>query len=174
MTFPITRRRWLEAASLWTVAGVAPVARAQTAPGTEAMPRLEGTDAQGRPIRLSALRGRVVLVFHWRTDCAVCRDKMHELRANLLGWQGRPFSLIGVNGDTRRQDWLDYEKLVAGTIPAAQRFPSLWAGDAATVDSTGPTHEWPSAVLFDKTARAVERYQGRIPVEAWDRIAELL
>jgi glutathione peroxidase-family protein len=32
----------------------------------------------------------------------------------------------------------------------------------------------PSGALIDKDGRLVERYSGRIPPEAWNRIAELL
>ena len=137
-------------------------------------PTLRGTTQDGQAFSLDALRGRVVLVFYWSTGCAVCRDKMRELRANMMGWQGQPFTLIGVNTDARRQDWLEYERLVAGTIPAAQRFPSLWNGDATYVDSMERPARLPSAGLIDKSGRLVERYRGRIPAEAWDRIAELL
>ena len=169
-----TRRRLFQAAALMPAAMLAPTVWSQAAPGTESPVRLEGSDAEGRPVRLSALRGRVVLVFHWRTGCAVCRDKMHELRANLIGWQGQAFSLIGVNADARRQDWLDYEQLVASAVPTAQRFPSIWSDDPSTVDSMGPPTQWPTAVLIDKSGRPVERHVGRIPAAAWDRIAELL
>lgn len=169
-----TRRQLCHAAVLLPAAMLAPTVWSQASPGTESIVRLEGSDAEGQPIRLSAQRGRVVLVFHWRTGCAVCRDKMHELRANLIGWQGQAFSLIGVNADARRKDWLDYEQLVASAVPTAQRFPSIWRGDPSTVDSMGPPTQWPTAVLIDKSGRPVERYVGRIPAAAWDRIAELL
>lgn len=174
MHSPIPRRRLLKAAALLPASLLPVAAWSETGHGTKALPRLEGADPLGRPVRLVALRGRVVLVFHWRTDCAVCRDKMHELRANLVGWQGQAFSLIGVNSDARRQDWLDYERVVANTVPPAQRFPSIWSGDGSTVDSMEPPTQWPSAFLIDKGGQLVERYRGRIPAEAWDRIAELL
>jgi hypothetical protein len=32
----------------------------------------------------------------------------------------------------------------------------------------------PAAFLLDKTGQLVEQYHGRIPPEAWDRIADLL
>lgn len=169
-----TRRQLLQAAAVLPATLFSHSAWSQASPAAAVVPRLEGTDAQGTPIQLSALRGRVVLVFYWRTGCAVCRDKMHELRANLVGWQGQAFSLIGVNSDARRQDWLDYERLVASTVAPAQRFPSIWSGDASTVDSMEPPTQWPSASLIDKSGRLVERYRGRMPAEAWDRIAELL
>jgi cytochrome oxidase Cu insertion factor (SCO1/SenC/PrrC family) len=167
------RRQLLLTSVLLPAMLVPPAARSQTAARTD-LPRLEGTDAQGRPVRLSTLRGRVVLVFYWHTGCAVCRDKMHELRANLVGWQDQAFSLVGVNSDARRQDWLDYERLVASAVPPAQRFPSIWRGDASTVDSMEPPTQWPSACLIDKSGQLVARYRGRIPAQAWDDIAGLL
>jgi len=104
----------------------------------------------------------------------VCRDKMHEMRANLAGWQQQPFTLLGVNMDARRQDLSSYETLLRQTIPAAQRLRSIWAADPFFVNSLGPPTLLPSSALIDKDGRLVERYSGRIPPEAWDRIAELL
>ena len=137
-------------------------------------PELEGSTAGGQRLDLAALRGRVVLVFYWATGCAVCRDKMRELRANLKGWQDEPFTLLGVNMDPQRQDWLDYERLVATTIPAAQRFDSVWAGGDNFRDTMDRPTQLPSACVIDKNGVLVEQYRGRVPVEAWNRIADLL
>jgi peroxiredoxin len=173
-----SRRAFLPLLPGLTVAALtAPLAgalHAATRPEPQQQPELEGTAPDGKPVRLSDLRGRVVLVFYWSTGCAVCRDKMHELRANLSGWQTQPFTLLGVNMDPREQDFLDYEKLVAQTVPAHQRFVTLWAGAAGFRDSMGRPAHLPSACLIDKRGQLVERYNGRIPPQAWDRIAELL
>jgi peroxiredoxin len=143
-------------------------------PVSNASPALEGSTADGRRLRLSDLRGRVVLVFYWSTGCAICRDKMRELRANLLGWKGQPFTLLGVNMDARQQDFTGYETLVRQTVPAAQQFTSLWTGAPDFRDSMGRPEQLPSACLINQQGQLVERYSGRIPPEAWDRIAELL
>lgn len=166
---PFTRRRFV---SLMAASASAPLLAA--APQTSMVPALEGSTPNGQRLRLAELRGRVILVMYWSTGCAVCRDKMRELRANLTGWQGQPFTLLGVNMDTRQQDFNDYERLVRQTVPAAQHFTSLWAGDPDFIDSMGRPEHLPSACLIDKQGRLVERYSGRIPPEAWDRIAELL
>jgi len=50
----------------------------------------------------------------------------------------------------------------------------LWAGDGSYKDSFGKPAQLPAAFLVDKRGKVVERYQGRIPAEAWDKIAELL
>ena len=165
----VNRRSFI---AMTLLAGSGPVAAQITAPS--GAPDLEGTSADGKRLRLVDFRGRVVLVFYWATNCAVCRDKMRELRANLMGWQSQPFTLLGVNMDMRRQDWLDYEKLVAQSIPAAQRFDSVWAGGSNFRDTMDRPTQLPSASLIDKKGVLVEQYRGRVPVEAWNRIADLI
>ena len=163
--------------------GLAPWAQAQSttpAPAGSAgnqapdLPVLQGLTVDGQRLALSEMRGQVVLVFHWATDCAVCRDKMHEMRANLAGWSGEPFRLLGVNWDARRSELARYEALVRQTVPAPQRLTSIWAGDAAFQSSMARPSHLPMAQLIDKQGRLVETYNGRVPPQAWDRIAALL
>lgn len=135
---------------------------------------IEGKTLDGKPFTLSMLRGKVVLVMFWSTGCAVCRDKMPELRENYAGWSGKPFELVAVNTDARSQDFMDYERIVASTVPARQRFVQLWAGESSYTDSFGKHAQLPEAFLIDKNGKVVERYVGRIPAETWDRIADLL
>lgn len=138
------------------------------------MTQLEGKTLAGQPFRLDALRGKVVLVLFWSTDCAVCRDKMPELRANVRGWAGKPFEMVTVSADRRVQDTLDYERIVTSLVPGKERFASLWMGEASYKDNFGRQTHLPSSYLLDKTGRVHERYIGRIPPEAWDKIADLM
>ena len=78
----------------------APV-QAQTPPATVFTPQVEGRTVDGKPFNLASLRGKVVLLMLWSTGCAVCRDKMHELRQNYEGWAARPFELVLVSTDRR-------------------------------------------------------------------------
>ena len=157
-----------------------PSVLAQTRPRLGALepvadtPQLQGLTVSGQRLALSDLQGQVTLVFHWSTACAVCRDKMHEMRANVSGWAGEPFQLLGVNWDARRSDLVDYEALLRQTVPPAQRLQSIWTGDGHYQSSMPrPTH-LPMAYLIDKQGRLVDTYSGRIPPDAWDRIASLL
>jgi hypothetical protein len=59
-------------------------------------------------------------------------------------------------------------------VPLKQRFVQLWAGEPGYKDSFGKPAQLPASFLVDKNGKVVERYLGRIPPEAWDRIAELL
>jgi cytochrome oxidase Cu insertion factor (SCO1/SenC/PrrC family) len=155
-------------------------------PALGTSPTLQGKRLDGQPFNLSTLQGKVVLVFFWSTNCPVCRDKMPELRENYAGWRKQAFELVTVSVDPRRKDIEDYEQIMSVMVPTPQRFIQLWAGEPGYRDSffdgagmtagkaTGRSAQLPSAYLIDKSGKVVETYTGRIPAEAWDRIAELL
>lgn len=136
--------------------------------------QVEGKTIDGQPFSLSSQRGKVVLLMLWSTGCAVCRDKMPELRQNYEGWAGKPFELVLLSTDRNVQDVFAYEQIISRTVPLRQRFVQLWAGEPGHRDNLGRPAQLPAAWLIDKTGKVVERYSGRIPPEAWDRIAELL
>jgi peroxiredoxin len=139
-----------------------------------AAPSVEGKTFEGKTFKLNSLKGKVVLVMFWSTDCAVCRDKMPELRQNYEGWKSQPFELVLVSTDRRMKDVEDYEKIIARTVPAGQRFVQLWAGEPGYKDNFGKPAQLPASFVIDKSGKVVERFLGRIPPEAWDKIAELL
>lgn len=162
-------KAWLIAAALSPLALMA-----QTPPAPGASPVLRGSTLEGKAFDLQALRGKVVMVVFWSTDCAVCRDKMPELRANVKGWTGQPFELVSVSTDRLRSNAVNYQQLVNATVPVTQRFTTLWTGEPQYRDSFGSPGQLPAAFLLDKAGQLVEQYHGRIPPEAWDRIADLL
>lgn len=165
-------RNWVLAlVALWLLAAGA---QAQTAPAAEERAQLAGRTLDGRPLDLAALRGKVVLLMFWSTDCAVCRDKMAELRRNVGGWRGQPFEMIAVATDARRQDVADYDALLQRMVPGSERFAMLWRADPAHRDGFGALPKLPATYLIDREGRIVERFSGRIPPEAWDRIADLM
>ena len=165
-------------AALVAVLFLAPAVAQTTAtpakPAPVMLPQIEGKTIDGAPFTLSTLKGKVVLVMFWSTGCAVCRDKMPELRNNYAGWAGKPFELVAVSTDSRVQDLLDYERIISRTVPMKQRFVQLWTGESVYKDNLGKHSMLPAGYLLDKTGKVVERYVGRIPPEAWDRIADLL
>jgi thiol-disulfide isomerase/thioredoxin len=63
-------------------------------------PEIAGVDLEGRPMTLSAYRGKVVLLSFWATWCFPCMKLLpheQELAARL---RDRPFAIVGVNSDT--------------------------------------------------------------------------
>ncbi len=144
--------------------------------------QISGKTLDGQAFDLAKNKGKVLLVMFWATDCAVCRDKMHELRDNAKGWQGKPFSIVLISADRRMSDVDSYNAIINASVPAKERLTQLWALDPGYRDSLGTLEVMrsrnastlPLSFVIDKKGDVVKRYQGRIPAEVWDDISELL
>ena len=141
-------------------------------------PVIVGNTLEKKPFRLAQLKGKVVLVMFWSTDCAVCRDKMPELRENIQGWTDKPFEIVLVSVDRSMRDVDSYNAIINKSVPLKQRFTQLWTGDASYKDNlssaTMSRSQLPMALLIGKDGKVVERFTGRIPADVWDKIADLL
>lgn len=137
---------------------------------------LQGQAANGQAFDLTRQRGRVVMLVYWDTGCAVCRDKLPELRANLLGWKHKAFDLVTISMDRREADWRQYEQLQASTQPeAARRAIALWAGSPGFRHSLAlKSPRLPLILVIDTEGRVRQQIEGRMAPEAWDLVAELL
>ncbi len=156
-----------------------------TAAAEAALPKnakIAGKTIDGPLFDLAKQKGKVVLVMIWATDCAVCRDKMRELRENAKGWEGKPFTTVLISADRRMADVDSYNAIINTSIPMKERLTQLWALDPSYKDSLGTTEliknrnatSLPLTLVIDKNGDVVKRYQGRMPAEVWDDISELL
>ena len=168
---------------LWCYFATMQIAWAQSA--VAALPKsvqISGKTIDGTAFDLKQYKGKVVLAMFWATDCAVCRDKMPELRENAKGWAGKPFITVLISTDKRMSDVASYNTVINQSVPMKERLVQLWALDP-TYKDTLATPEMilkrtastlPLTLVIDKQGNVVKRYQGRIPAEVWDDIAELL
>ena len=140
----------------------------------DAPPQLRGRTLDGRDFDLARLRGRVVMVVLWRTDCAVCLDKMPELRANALGWKAAPFDLLLVNLDAASTDAQTYDRLRRLAAAAEGPLYSFWRGDVEMPEAWRTPSRVPTTLVIDRDGRVAARHAGRVPAEAWDKVADLL
>jgi peroxiredoxin len=56
-------------------------------------------DLNGEPVRLSALKGKVVLVNFWATWCPPCREEIPSMVKLNQSMQGKPFQMLAVSID---------------------------------------------------------------------------
>lgn len=130
--------------------------------------QLQASKLSGEAFAPSELKGRVAVVFYWSTACAVCRDTLAELRANLEGWRKKPVSVVQVNVDKQAEDWRSYEQIrnVMHKPPPGLLSLRLDAGPAPA--------RLPLTLVVDAQNRVVRRYEGRVAPEAWNDVADLL
>jgi thiol-disulfide isomerase/thioredoxin len=164
----IPRRRLLAGAALAAFNGLA---QAQPVPQRHS---LSGRTLDGRAYDIAQDRGKAMLVFFWSTRCAVCRDKMPELRANYEAWRDKGFQLVAVSVDRSLDELKSYDSVVNRMVPPAQKFPLLWRGGAGHVDSFGPVSHTPTSFILDRQGREVKQVRGRIDPALWDDMAELV
>jgi len=130
--------------------------------------QLQASNLNGDAFTPSQLRGRVAVVFYWSTNCAVCRDTLPELRANLAGWGKKPVSVVQVNVDKLADDWRSYEQIRNVMHKPVPGLHSLH------LDAGPSPNKLPLTLVVDTQNRVVRRYEGRIAPEAWNDVADLL
>jgi peroxiredoxin len=138
-------------------------------------PSLVGKTMQPAAVDLAELKGKVVLLFFWSTDCPVCLDKLPELRRNLEGWRGKDFVIVAVSQDRSMADLKAYEQVLDTVAPPNAQMKIVWRRDPAHRDNFGelPT-KMPTTLVIDRAGKLVKTINGRVPAELWDDIAELV
>lgn len=140
---------------------------------------VEGKSLSGKAFSLASLKGKVVLMVYWTTDCNVCLDIIPELRNNSKGWAKEPFHVLLLSNDTSLEQLMLYENVLKLTLPAHLQLTQLWTKAPDYQDNlTGlknlNKHELPVSALIDKQGKVVKWFKGRIPGDAWNDIADLL
>lgn len=73
----------------------------QLRPGKTA-PEIAGEDLDGARLKLSDYRGKVVLLVFWASWCGPCMAEVPHERELVERFKGRPFVVIGVDGDEEK------------------------------------------------------------------------
>lgn len=79
-------------------------------PGTEAPDMYIGRSKEGKPMRLSDLRGRHVLLYFWASWCGDCRRETPALKEIACAYPSDKVQLVGISYDTDSCAMQDYVK----------------------------------------------------------------
>ena len=66
------------------------------------VPEIEGEDIDGKPMKLSDSRGKVIMISFWATWCSPCMGMVQDEKELVERMKGQPFVLVGINGDADR------------------------------------------------------------------------
>lgn len=138
--------------------------------------KIVGKTIQQRPFSLVERRAMVTLVMVWRADCFDCVITILDLRDNLRGWAQRPFGVVLVNLDKRREDAEGLAKSIDRSARSDPRLVQLWAHEAGYEDNLTLRKQsvLPVFYVVDKAGKVTARHHGKLTPEVWERIAFLL
>ena len=80
-------------------------------------PPIEGISMDGKPLKLSDFRGKVVVLVFWGTWCGPCIGEVPHERELAERFKGRPFALLGVDCEADKAAALKMMKEQAITWP---------------------------------------------------------
>ena len=66
-------------------------------------PEIDGVDLDGKPMKLSDYRGKVVVVVFWGSWCGPCMAEVPHERELVERLKGKPFALLGVDCEEDQQ-----------------------------------------------------------------------
>jgi RNA polymerase sigma factor (sigma-70 family) len=111
-------------------------------------PEIDGLDIDGKPMRLSDYRGKVVLLFFWGDSSPLCRSEYDAVLEAIHAAAGKPFILLGINSDTDRSA---VQKLVRSKEPFAHCW--LEGSTNGPIAQAWQVKNWPMTYVLDTQGR---------------------
>ncbi|MDX1915317.1 MAG: TlpA disulfide reductase family protein [Methylophilus sp.] len=120
-------------------------------------PEVTFTTIEGKKISMDSLKGKVVLVNFWATDCPGCIKEIPSLVETYKAYQSKGFEIIAVAMpyDPPAQV-LNYAK--QKTLP----FPVMHDGFSEITQAFGGINLTPTTYIFDKQGYRIQRIIGEI------------
>ncbi|MBO9561849.1 MAG: TlpA family protein disulfide reductase [Niastella sp.] len=130
--------------------GISATLHAQPKKG-EKVPDIAIPDVEGKTVKLSSLKGKVVLIDFWASWCGPCRKAMPGLRNAYAAYKSKGFEIYGISLDERKPDW--HKAITADKITWIQvNEPGGWESRTAKAWNI---EQLPSSFLLDKEGKVI-------------------
>jgi peroxiredoxin len=119
-------------------------------------------DASGATVKLSALKGQVVLLDFWATWCTGCKEEMPWFMEFQKKYKRRGLASVGVALD--EEGWQKVR-------PYVMEHPINYAivvGDVALANKFGVTTALPVTLLIDRAGKIAELHVGKVDKAAFE------
>lgn len=112
----------------------------------EAAPDIELKNTAGESVRLSDLRGRVVLFNFWATWCIPCRSEIPELNDMHRDLEAKGFTVIGASWNDTASDIESFRQEIKADYP-------IWLDSESINGKFGGVQGLPTTFIIDREGR---------------------
>jgi thiol-disulfide isomerase/thioredoxin len=108
-------------------------------------PDITGRGVDGKKLQLSRYRGKIVVLSFWASWCGPCMAMVPSEVRLAERMKGKPFAIVGVNGDGRREDAKKAMEKDNAT------WPSFYSdnGPNGPIPTAWNVHGWPTVFILD-------------------------
>ncbi len=122
--------------------------------------------SSGEVLKLSDLKGKVVLVDFWATWCSPCREGIPDLVMLKKEFKNKDVEIVGISVDALTRGGATATNVSPFIVANKINYPIL-RGDANVINAFGGVRSIPTSFLIDKEGNVVERYEGVISKEKY-------
>jgi len=113
-----------------------------------------GEDLDGRPLKMSDYRGKVVVLAFWADWCPFCRKCFPLQKEMVRKLAGRPFAMLGVNADTSKA-------IAKAAVRRGQlNWPSWYIGKDGMISKQWGVSGLPWMILIDQNGEVRQNFNG--------------
>lgn len=124
-------------------------------------PNFDLTDLNGKQVKLSDYKGKVVFLNFWATWCPPCKKEIPDFIELQKKYSNQGFTFIGIALD-------DYQSVVKFTKDNKINYPVV-IGDEALVKRYGNIRGIPTSFLVGKDGKIAQRYEGFRTKEVFEK-----
>ncbi len=111
------------------------------------------TDIAGKPVSLSALKGKVVILDFWATWCPPCRQEIPHFKELYAQYKERGLEIVGLSVDDSSAEVVSFVKENKIGYPVAM-------ADGALQKAYGGIRGIPTTFMLDKRGAIAKKYVG--------------
>ncbi len=126
------------------------------------------TQASGKTLTLSSLKGKVVILDFWATWCPPCRKGIPDL-IDIKKKYSKNVEIVGISVDEMSRN--TKSKVVPFIKEYGINYPVVYA-DMGVIQNFGGIRSIPTTFLIDKEGNVVAKYEGLLPKDVLEKEVE--
>jgi len=115
----------------------------------------------GPPVTLAALRGKVVVINFWASDCIPCKQEMPRLQRAAQRWAGKGATVVGIDTIDSHGAAKDFARKHGVTY-------AIGYDDVGEIATRYGVAYTPTTFFVDRRGRIVKRVLGPVPSSELD------